>query len=244
MRSLLLLSLVLLSGCSQWEEPQRWLVTVEVETPEGLITGRGVVETQYRPRHEVIHTMDSPQRRLLGEAIAVETSHGIVFALLNREGDYGFYRSQMNVFGWAPGLDGRLRRFQIYPAKTPEERAAAKAIGDRHERSRDQIKRAIAERQSFELLEEGWPRFILLPDDADPKSAVALAPTGTHEAAAGEIRVRRVTVQETEEPITRTLAARLPWLTTEALPISGRHVYPPQSPADMLLPEDFSTLLD
>lgn len=244
MRLLLLLSLVLLSGCAQWEEPQRWLVTVEVETPDGLITGSSVVETHYRPRHEVIHTMDSPQRRLVGEAIAVDTSQGIVFALLNREGDYGFYRSQMNDFGWAPGPDGRLRRFQINPADTPEERAAAKIIADRHERSRAKIKRALAERQSFELLEEGWPRFILLREAKNPKSAVALAPTDTHEAAVGDIRIRRITVQETDEPITRTLAARLPWLTRDALPISGRQVYPPQIPADLLLPDDFSTLLE
>jgi hypothetical protein len=240
-----LLALVLLVGCARWEEPQRWRVTVEVETPVGLATGSGVVETHYRPRHGIIHTMDSPQRRVLGEAIAVDLPEGILFALLDGEGDYGFYRSQSNSFGWVHGPDGRLRRVQLYPSEnTPEQEAASRANTDRHKRSRAEIKAALAERRPFTLLEEGWPRFILLPDPGDPKSAVALAPTETAEAAIGDIRVRRIIVQETDEPVTRTLAARLPWLTPDALPVSRRQVYPHEIAADGLLPDDFSTLLE
>jgi hypothetical protein len=229
---------MMLVGCTPREEaPRRWEVTVEVETPAGLSTGSGVVETHYRPRNELIYTMDSEDRWVLGEAIAVDTSEGIVLALLCREGDYGFYRSQMNSFGWVPGPDGRLRRVQ---GDTPETRAAKV---ERQDRSRAEIKRALAERRSFTLLEEGWPRFILLPDSTDPKSAIALAPTEMAEAATGSIRVLRIIVQETDKPVTHGLAARLPWLTPDVLPVSGRHVYPPQIPADLLLPDDFSTLL-
>jgi hypothetical protein len=78
-------------GCTPREElPRRWRVTVEVETPAGLATGSGVVETHFRPRNEHIYTMDSAQRWVRGEAIAVDTPEGIVFALLSRTVNMAF----------------------------------------------------------------------------------------------------------------------------------------------------------
>src|SRR4051812_36633723 len=73
MRTLLpLLALVLPAACAPREESRRWRVTVEVETPAGLATGSGVVEACYRPQSDRFSTLDSPQRRVVGEAIAVD----------------------------------------------------------------------------------------------------------------------------------------------------------------------------
>jgi hypothetical protein len=246
MRALLpLLALVLPAAGTPREESRRWRVTVEVETPAGLATGSGVVETRYRPRSETFSTLDSPRRRVRGEAIAVDLPQGVLLALLDGQGDYGFFRSQMGGFGWVPGPGGHLRRVSLhYPPDTPEERAAWQANADRHDRFRSERDRALAEHRPFALIEEGWPRFVSLTDPGDPRGAVALAPTETAEAAIGDIRVRRIIVQETDEPVTRTLAARLPWLTPDALPVSRRQVYPHEIAADGLLPDDFSTLLE
>lgn len=245
-----LLAVVWLPGCTPQEEmPRRWRVTVEVETAAGITTGSTVVETHFRPRNELLSTMDTHQRWVVGEAIAVVVPQGIVCALLDNNGEYGFYRSSMNSFGWVPGPDGRLRRVEIHPADTVEAKAAAAAKSARHAHSRGEIKAALAERQPFTLLEEGWPRFVLLPDPADPASAVDLVATETAEAAFGDVRIRRIIVQETDAPVTRTLAARFPWLTryehqprTGALPLSGRRIYPPQCPADLLSVTDFCRL--
>jgi hypothetical protein len=239
-----LVALVLLVGCTPREEARRWKVTVEVETLAGLVTGSGVVETRYRPRNERLSTLDSAQRRVVGEAIAVDLPGGMLVALLEREGDYGFFFSSMRDFAWLPDADGGLRRVPIhYGSNDPTERADWQAAADRYGVFRAEEDRALAERRPLALLEEGWPRFVLLTDPTDPRSALSLSPSEDAEAALGEIRVRRVVVQETDEPVTRTLAARLPWLVRSGMPISGRNVYPPQIPADGLLAEDFSTLL-
>lgn len=239
-------------------------MTVEVETPEGLATGTGVVETHFRPRNELVYTMDSDQRWVIGEAIAVDVPGGVVFALLNSGGDYGFYRPNMN-FGWAPGPDGQRRRAQFYASeqwwpdpdgrlrpvrlaalgeKTPERKTAWSAVMQRRDRSRAEIDQALNDGGSFSLLEEGWPRFVFLPDSSDLKNAVFLSPTETHEAAIGDIRVRRIVVQETEDPVTRTPAAYHPWRAAKDRILNSRPVYPPQISADLVLDDEFSTLLE
>lgn len=236
-------ALLLLAGCAPPEEARRWKVTVQVETPTGLVTGSGVVETRYRPRNELLYTLDSAQRRVLGEAIAVDLPQGTLFALLESKGDFGFAAST-HSFAWIPGADGQRRRVPIrYGSTDPAERADWEAAMGRMSEFRAEADRSIAARRPFSLLEEGWPRFVLLPDPGDPRSAVFLSPTEDAEAASGEIRVRSVVVEQTDEPVTRTLAARLPWLVPGGMPVSGRSVYPPEIPADRLIPDDFSTLL-
>lgn len=239
---LTLLAFVCLPGCTPQEEtPRRWRVTVEVETAAGIASGSTVVETHFRPRNELLQTMDANQRWVVGEAVTVVVPQGVVCALLDNEGEYGFYRSSMNSFGWVPGPNGRLRRLQIYPAETAETKAAAAANRARHASSREEIRKSLAAGKPFTLLEEGWPRFVLLRDPADPATAVNLVPTELAEAAFDDLRIRRIVVQETDAPVTRTLVERLPWLKgSSAMPLSGRLIDPPQIPADLLNVTDFS----
>lgn len=244
MRKLLFLLALVLAGCMSEHTPQRWRVTVEVETPEGVSVGSGVVETHFRPRNEFLLVLDGAKRWTLGEAIAIDLPQGLVLALLKPGGDYGFYRPQRTSLGWVPDQEGQLRRMQIYPAKTPEEKATARAYDERLKRSREAIKAAITERRSFELLEEGWPDFLFLPDPADPKSVIPMAPMETAQAAAGSVRVRRILVQETDEPVTRTLADRIPWITQDwgDVPICGHRIHRPRMPCELLDVKDLSRL--
>ena len=242
-RLLPLIGLAALAACTPPETAQRWRVTVEVETEAGLRTGTGVVETRVRPRNESLYTLDSEQHRVIGQAIAVETPRGLVLALLERAGDFGFFRPADRGYGWVPGPDGAIRRVPIRSgAADPAGRALWRANLARRERWFAERDRALAEQRPLALLEEGWPPFILLEDPADPAGARFLQGSTDAEAAAPGLKVRRIVVQATDEPVTAGLHRRLPWLAAPPLPLSGRQVYPPQSDADLILPDQISTL--
>ena len=248
MRTLLpLLALVLPAACTPREESRRWRVTVEVETPAGLATGSGVVETRYRPRSETFSTLDSPRRRVLGEAIAVDLPQGVLLALLDGQGDYGFFRSQMGGFGWVRARAATSAASPLhYPSpNTPEERhRLGRPMPTATTASAPSINRALAEHRPFALIEEGWPRFVLLTDPGDPRGAVALAPTETAEAAVGQHPCAPHHRPGDGCPCHPHPRRPSPLAHAGAMPVSGRLTYPPRVPADSLLPADFSTLLE
>ena len=169
-------------------------MTVEVHTPAGPRNGRGVVETRARERNEVLYTLDSAQLIVHGEAIAVALPTGLLVApISNRE--YGFF-----------SLTGR----------------SGDAFYARRDSFRERERAAIAGKRSFDLLPEGWPAFIFFPDPSDPRSAEEVPQADDLSVAGTGFKVRRIGVQETDAPITRTIEATLPWLTT--LPTSGARI--------------------
>ena len=197
---------------------QHWDVTIEVDTPAGLRQGRGVVETRARKRNELLYTMDSAQLIVHGEAIAVALPNGVLVApIASRE--YGFF-----------ALTGRTG--DSYYA--------------RRDSFRERERAAIAANRPFELMEEGWPPFIFFPDPSNPRSAEEVPQAADLTVAGKGFKVRRITVQETDAPITRTIEATLPWLTelrTSGTRISGKtdHIAPDRIFADRLWRGQFTT---
>ena len=194
-------------------------MTVEVHTPAGPRNGRGVVETRARERNEVLYTLDSAQLIVHGEAIAVALPTGLLVApISNRE--YGFF-----------SLTGR----------------SGDAFYARRDSFRERERAAIAGKRSFDLLPEGWPAFIFFPDPSDPRSAEEVPQADDLSVAGTGFKVRRIGVQETDAPITRTIEATLPWLTTlptSGARISGRtdHIAPDRIFADRLWRSQFTTV--
>ena len=215
---LTLVGLTVAAGCAPPWTVRHWDVTIEVDTPTGPRSGRGVVETRARERNELLYTMDSAQLIAHGEAIAVPLPNGLLVAPIESR-EYGFF-----------SLTGR----------------AGDAYYARRDRFRDRERAAIVAGHAFELLPEGWPRFIFFPDPSDPRSAEELPQAGDFSVAGKGFEVRRITVQETDAPITRTIEARLPWLrglpTSGAL-ISGKtdHIAPDRIFADRLWRAHFTT---
>ena len=215
---LTLLGLAFVAGCGPSWTVRHWDVTIEVDTPAGPRSGRGVVETRERKRNEWLYTMDSAQLIVHGEAIAVALPKGLLVApIASRE--YGFFS--------LPGRTGD-------------------AFYARRDSFRERERAAIAAKRGFELLAEGWPPFIFFPVPSDPRSAEEV-PQAADLTVAGEgFTVRRITVRETDAPITRTIEATLPWLT--ALPTSGArisgktdHIAPDRIFADRLWRGQFTT---
>jgi len=63
-----------------------------------------------------------------------------------------------------------------------------------------------------DLHPEGYPLFAVFGNPQDPASIEVLKPTSRESLGAG-IRIRRITVAITDEPVTRSLRARLSWLS-------------------------------
>ena len=127
---LTLIGLAFVAGCGPSWTVRHWDVTIEVDTPAGPRTGRGVVETRARKRNELLHTMDSAQLIVHGEAIAVPLPDGLLVApIASRE--YGFF-----------SLTGRT----------------GDAFYARRDSFRERERAAIAANRAFELLPEGRER--------------------------------------------------------------------------------------
>ena len=217
-REILALGVVFVAACGPSWTVQHWEVTIEVETAAGPRTGRGVVETRARKRNELLYTMDSAQLIVHGEAIAVALPNGVLVApIASRE--YGFF-----------SLAGRT----------------GDAFYARRDSFREQERAAIAANRPLELLPEGWPAFVFFPEPSNPRSAEEVPQAGDLSVAGERFKVRRISVQETDAPITRTIEATLPWLA--ALPTSGArisgktdHIAPDRIFADRLWRGQFTT---
>jgi hypothetical protein len=215
---LTLLGLVFFASCGPSWTVRHWDVTIEVDTPAGLRIGRGVVETRARKRNEWLYTMDSAQLIVHGEAIAVSLPNGLLVAPIASH-EYGFF-----------SLSGRT----------------GDSFYTRRDSFRERERAAIAANRGFELLAEGWPPLIFFPDPSDPRSAEEVPQAADLSVSGKGFTVRRITVQETDAPITRTIEATLPWL--KALPTSGArisgktdHIAPDRIFADRLWRAQFTT---
>lgn len=87
----LLIALLSLAGCKLWET-EHWhqKVTVEVETPDGLITGSSVQRIDYSKANLRVPDGPSSSLRPTGEAVVVDLgTSGKLFALLKGETHLG-----------------------------------------------------------------------------------------------------------------------------------------------------------
>ena len=195
---------------------ERWRVTVEVETPAGLRTGAGVVETHSRQPVEGLELIDVGAFRVEGDAVAVQLPSGDLYALLS-DGAYGIARYAkdcrlVQLHAQRAALEGVPPQAEIWNRLTPDRQAVADRCYARRAAAAAARDRALAEGRPFELIEDYWPRFVRFRDPADPGSVVE-ADREALVAAFGEPPViRRVVVERTEDPVTRGIVERLPRL--------------------------------
>ena len=179
----------------------RYKMTVEVETPEGLKTGSAVREvdvvleprpgyTPY-PYHSVV--------KVKGEAVVVDLGkRGVLFALMDVDGSY------QAVFRAFPGPPGLTPQGVLY--------------------YRD-LKNAKA------TLSKQYPTFVRFRDINDPKTVEVIYPakdTTVQNALGGGpekdfqdrfgkgVKLKEVTIETTNDPVTVGITAILPWLLTRA----------------------------
>lgn len=176
------------TGCnSLYSEIYRYRMTVEVETPEGLKSASSVIEARAWDSNGILgHSVGS---KVLGQAVAVDMPNGTtLFALLK-------------------GVDGKTAAFAsaAYNTQLPENVT----------RNPDwrAYQKALSQQKNIAILPiEHYPVLVRFADLNDPRTAEAVDPRNLVINFGQSVRIRRIFVNITTEPVTKGIDKRLPWL--------------------------------
>lgn len=189
-------------ACSQMFPSGTWRyrMTVTMETPEGLKTGSAVREVTVR-RGIALTPESLPSVQSKGEAVAVDLGQrGVLFALIS----YDDYLTVFSAFGWTSG------------GTTPEGIKYFSNLKDA---------RAV-------LSPENYPVFVTFRDMKDPKTvemvwqgefydervgqgarrAFRIATDRFEELFGKGVKLKEITIEMTDDPVTWGIDNRLPWL--------------------------------
>lgn len=197
---------LLLTACSEQLPTYRYRLTVEVDTPEGLRTGSSVIEVRTRegaafPGPEAAST----HSRIRGEAVAVDLGpRGVLFALLTSPGR----QTGAGGYAWA-----------LLPNRPTSGRDA--------DERRENYRALHAVRGRVELLPDRYPMLVRFRDNSNPATVEELEPRAIGRAYGHGVRLRRITVEITDDEVTRSIESRLPWLaeyTDQGRRLNGRSI--------------------
>ena len=196
----LALAALTLPGCAFAEDKApdyRYRLTVEVETPEGVKTGSSVIEVEQSmgraggsPLHSQIY------RRIQGEAVAVDMPGGkTLFALLRSDNDIEWASKVM--FMLAPDVAGET--------------------GDEKFDNMLLIKGKIEVPRTFPPVawipeRSAYPMMVTFGDLADPTSVAEVDPDDLATIFGEGVKLKRITVELTDDPVTTGIEERLDWL--------------------------------
>jgi hypothetical protein len=195
---------VALTGCGLLGNSirYRYRLTVEVDTPEGLKSGSSViqVDTSKSSGLEGSHI----DTRVTGDAVAVDLPGGeTLFALLDKA---------QNVVACGTLPPGRKNA-----------QAAAAGHYDPDE-WREEIEDIKARPGTCDLPRMGpspfpndpmidqWPTLVHFRDIRDPRTLERVNPDNPAATLGPGIRIRRIIVQMTDDPVTTGIEKKLPWL--------------------------------
>lgn len=181
----------LLGACGQLPS-YRYRLTVEVDTPEGMKSGSSVlkVDNWISPRFPGPEA-GGPQAKVTGEAVAVDLGpRGALFALL-RSGDVDW------ALGVAPAV--------LLPPRRPGEGGDSAAWAER-------VRAVTRASGTREVPSDLYPMLVRFRDPADPMTVEKVDPANLAASFGPGVRLRRITIQITDDRVTRGIEERLPWL--------------------------------
>ena len=196
----------------------RQKITVEVETPAGLRSGRSVVETEVR-EGKSWGDSSGTTFKLKGEAVAVDLPGGrTLFALLRGEmqGNSAAYQTRLLLEALNAGAEAS-EAVEVEGLNLMQVRAAAKRAG-----------------VSLTLPERLYPLLVTFADTTDPKSVEKVDPGNLAAGFGPGVRLRRITVEVTDEDVTTGIEKRIPWINHLSDYLSD-----PANPFTSTLPEYF-----
>lgn len=174
---LLLLALFTLAGCERYSWRQK--LTITVETPAGEVSASSVSEVRWA-KHWLRFEGMGWSLDVTGEAVVLEVTPGrYLFAILRSEATTEYMGSV------APASIAGLERRVIDGALFDE-------VQDKRDRAAGVI--AVPEYQ--------YPIMVTFGDIADPKSVALVDPTDLAASFGPGVRLKAVTLEVTEEPVT------------------------------------------
>lgn len=198
--------LFLAGGCGRSTPDYRYRLTIEVETPEGLRSGSGVLSVRtYRAGEYSIPTPGAVSHRLRGQAVMVDLGRrGKLFALLRSEVDVDWPMTLM---------------FRLTPL-LPKAELRGLSSRERYER---QFAAMLARRQPIEVPRyfpdiadlrnrPGWPLMVRFGDVRDPTTIVRADPDDLAPSFGEGVRIKRIIAQLTDDPVTVGIEKTMPWV--------------------------------
>ena len=186
-----------LPACSSAEDSApdyRYRLTVEVETPDGLRTGSSVIEVrQLIGRSTMGGFNEQIFYKIRGEAVAVDLPGDRTLYALLRSGDDVEWAARVIPF-LAPnaGDENRLDDLLLLKGKKDLPRTWP-PVGN------------LGERPAYPLL-------VTFGDEAEPTSVMLLDPDDLAATFGKGVKLKRITAQLTEDPVTSGIEGRLKWL--------------------------------
>jgi len=180
----------LLAGCGLFGgNSYRFKMTVEVDTPQGLRTGSSVYEVMAFKTSELITGGSSSDSTLKGEALAVDLPGGrTLFALLKTVNPMREDLALMSMAALDPAF--RYNRAE----------SAQRIASDNGARSPAEVTRA------------DYPLLVTFRNLSAPDTVERVNPANLAAALGPGYKLRRITVQRTDEPVTTGIEKRLTWL--------------------------------
>jgi hypothetical protein len=199
----LLLILCAVSACGIAGEAlptYRYRLTVEVNTPQGLRSGSSVIEVKTRRLGEAfVPDARGYRKRIEGEAVAVDLGRrGTLFVLL---------RSRWSEAWPEHVVESVLPRLRQGTRPQDEEFQAVLRLRGAHAIPR--FRGAGATRM------DNYPLLVRFADPRRPDTANLVDPDRLDAAFGPGVALRRITVELTDAPVTRSLSSRLPFLREE-----------------------------
>jgi hypothetical protein len=191
----------------------RYRLTVEVDTPEGLRSGSSVIEVSTRMSGRNSLQPDKVSARVRGEAVTVDLGNrGTMFALLRSEKSVDWAKGPLMLFvppipykdiehilekeNRDPSFDMRMTQMYKLRGKyaLPRHYSNARPIPKESDRP------------------TAYPIMVTFADMADPKSVTKLDPDNLSAQFGKGVKLKRVTVERTDDAVTSGIEKRLAWL--------------------------------
>ncbi|MCW2319207.1 hypothetical protein M2322_004776 [Rhodoblastus acidophilus] len=222
------LTLLALAGCGESRFSYRYRLTLEVETPEGVKSGSGVLEVNAFDTKNAFPKLAERRSGALvkGEAIAVDLgSRGILFVLLTSPRSL---EAAAFLPAFAATRAGIIRQRYDYDLYTDLARDLAK------------IKTPI------DVSPGEIPLLVRFRDINDPATVERVDPANFAASFGPSVKLVRATIEITNDPVTTSIEKRLWWLRHVANERATLIPNPPRllkdtTPVQLVAPSNFTT---
>ncbi len=188
------LTALFLFGCSEELPTYRYRLTVEVDTPEGVVSGSAVREVSSSCSTRDGYAGGGASMDVRGEAVAVDLPNGeTLFALLS-----------------APTYNGEAAHvaFNVFLRQITKGRG----FSDSCEHLNYTVKALASGDYRAEVPEDMYPTFVRFNDLKDPMSVQKLEAGSLEGSFDKNFRVRRILILTTDANPTAKIVKILPWL--------------------------------
>lgn len=164
----------------------RFRMTVEVATPQGTRSGSSVYEVRAYTTGEILPDANKRSWETRGEAVAVELPGGrTLFALMKTGAMHGDMAS-LSMRALDPMFNNDIVE------------------------SAERISRRQSIRSPAQVVSSDYPLLVTFVEITDPKSVVRVNPADLMATFGYGVRLKAITVQATDDPVTTGIKKRLP----------------------------------